>query len=206
MNRQTYRAFRFLVVSVVLLAAVAVAAYAQEAKKWNYKGEVQVQTGWGRFYHGDGLVGSGAEWGAGVGVKPFSGRLRRLGFEFQANRLGVSYLNNVVSQDGAVTAAVGNVLYHFSDSPVQPYVGGGLGALRAKYTHIIKGGAVFGSNEDYVESVNADKMLLSICAGVKARVFRGFAVRPEFRVYDTTMGSGYNFSSVRLSVGFGYYW
>jgi hypothetical protein len=49
-------------------------------------------------------------------------------------------------------------------------------------------------------------MVLNIAAGVKARIARGLAVRPEIRFYNTTMGSGYNFGSLRLSLGIGYYW
>ncbi len=199
------RCFRILV-CIIWAAALVAVVYGQEPNKWNYRGEVLGSVGWGGFYHGDNRIGSGTEWGGSFGVKPFSGKLRRLGFEVQANRLGLAYERGTNLNDGQATAVVGNVLYHFSDSPVQPYVAGGLGVLKANYTQVIKGGAVLGETEDYVSTVNADKMLLNIGAGIKARLVRGLAIRPEIRFYDTTAGTGYNWSSIRLSVGLGYYW
>ncbi len=195
-----------LLLSIMLLAAMSGMANGQDGNTWDYKGEVVGQMGWGRFYHGDGLVGSGAEWGGALGVKPFSGKLRRLGFEVHADRLSIGYELGNNLNEGDVTTVVGNVLYHFSDSSVQPYVAGGLGVLRADYTELIKGGAVLGSTEDYVFRVDTNEMVLNIAAGVKARLVRGLAVRPEVRFYNTTMGSGYNFGSIRLSLGIGYYW
>ncbi len=207
MRHQEHGLYRQVMMISLLSTTLIAAAYGQEQKTtWNYRGEVLGQVGWGSFYHGDHKIGSGAEWGGSFGVKPFSGKLRRLGFEFQANRLDLAYERGVNINDGQATAVVGNVLYHFSDSPIQPYVAGGLGILKADYTEVIKGGAVLGSNEDYVSMVKADKMLLNIGAGVKARLIRGLAIRPEIRFYDTTIGSGYNFGSIRLSVGVGYYW
>lgn len=206
MKHQHFGLHRRILISWLIGTVAVAVAFGQELKKWNYKGEVLGQVGWGSFYHGDHEIGGGTELGGAFGVKPFSGRLRRLGFEFQANTLSLGYERGVNINEGRVTALVGNVVYHFSDSAIQPYVEGGLGALKADYTEMIKGGAVLGSNEDYVYRVKADKMLLNIGAGVKARLVRGLAVRPEIRFYDTTMGSGYNFASIRLSVGLGYYW
>ena len=206
MSHLTYRRCLQILVGVIWVVALIAAVYGQGQQRWNYKGEVLGQVGWGSFSHGDHKIGSGTEWGGGFGVKPFSGKLRRLGFDFQANRLGLAYEQGVNINDGQVTAIVGSVLYHFSDSPIQPYVTGGLGVLKAKYTQVIKGGAILGSNEDYVSTADANKMLLNIGAGVKARLVRGLAIRPEIRLYDTTIGTGYNWSSVRLSVGVGYYW
>jgi len=193
-------------VLIIWVIAVIAAVYGQEQKTWTYKGEVMGQVGWGGFYHGDSKIGDGTEWGGSFGLKPFSGKLQRLGFEIQANRLDVAYERGSNINDGQVTSVVGNVLYHFSNSPIQPYVAGGLGVLKASYTERIIGGAVLGSNEDYVSTVDAQKMLLNIGAGVKARLVRGLAIRPEIRFYNTTIGSGYNFGSIRLSVGLGYYW
>jgi len=206
MRHHGYRRYWRLVVCCIWAAVAVGTAYGQEQKTWNYRGEVLGQVGWGRFYHGDGLVGSGTEWGGGFGVKPFSGRLRRLGFEVQANRLDIAYERGSNVNDGQATAVVGNVLYHFSDSSLQPYVAGGLGVLKADYSQRIRGGAVLGSTEDYVDTVKADHMLLNIGAGIKARLVRGLAIRPEVRFYDTTIGSGYNWASIRFSVGVGYYW
>jgi|GEM_PF-6266516 len=195
-----------LLLSFLLLALACGMVNGQDGNNWDYKGEVVGQIGWGRFYHGDGLVGSGSEWGGALGVKPFSGKLRRLGFEIHADRLSVGYELGNNSNQGNVATVVGNVLYHFSDSGVQPYLAGGFGVLRADYTQLIRGGAVLGSTEDYVFKVDANEMVMNIGAGVKARIVRGLAVRPEVRFYNTTMGSGYNFGSIRLSLGIGYYW
>ncbi len=207
MTHRGYRLWCRILVFIIWAVALVAAVYGQEQPKtWNYRGEVLGQVGWGRFYHGDHQIGSGTEWGGSLGVKPFSGKLRRLGFEFQANRLDLAYERGTNVNDGKATALVGNVLYHFSDSAVQPYVAGGLGILKANYTQLIKGGAILGSTENYVDTVDASKMLLNIGAGIKARLGRGFAVRPEIRFHDTTIGTGYNWASIRLSVGLGYYW
>lgn len=206
MKLRHFAFYRSVLISWVLGATLMVAAHAQERNTWKYKGEIQGQFGWGGLYHGDHKIGSGVEWGGGFGVKPFSGKLRRLGFDVQANSLDLGYQRGNNLNDGQATAVVGSVLYHFSDSSVQPYVTGGLGVLKTDYRQVIKGGAVVGSNEDYSSQVRADKMLLNVGAGMKVRVARGLAVRPEIRLYDTTIGTGYNFSSVRLSVGVGYYW
>ncbi len=206
MTHHGYRRCLRILVCIIWAAALIAVVYGQEPNKWNYRGEVLGQVGWGRFYHGDHQIGSGTEWGGGLGVKPFSGKLRRLGFEVQANRLDLAYERGTNVNDGQATAVVGSVLYHFSDSAIQPYVAGGLGVLKANYTQVIKGGAVLGSTEDYVETVNAEKMLLNIGGGIKARLVRGLAIRPEIRLYDTTIGKGYNWASIRLSVGLGYYW
>jgi hypothetical protein len=42
-------------------------------------------------------------------------------------------------------------------------------------------------------------------AGIKVRIASGLALRPEIRFYDTTIGTGYNWSHMRLSIGVGWH-
>ena len=42
-------------------------------------------------------------------------------------------------------------------------------------------------------------------AGIKVRIASGLALRPEIRFYDTTIGTGYNWSHLRLSIGVGWH-
>ena len=48
--------------------------------------------------------------------------------------------------------------------------------------------------------------LLSVGAGVKAKLIEGLTLRPEVRFHDTTIGSGYNFAGLQVSLGLGYSW
>ncbi len=173
-----------------------------ERKRWIYRGEVFGSIGWGGFWHGDDSLGSGIELGGGVGSRPFQGKLRGLGFEVQVKQLHHDIQHSAThSTNGKALTLIGNVLYHFSDSTVQPYVLGGIGVLKADYV------PSWEYHEGYWRlRVNASKMAINLGVGLKAAIRNNFSIRPELTLIDTTPGSGYNWASLRLSIGVGYHW
>lgn len=180
--------------------------------RWTYQGELFGSIGWGRFYHGDDLLGSGLEFGGGIGFRPFRGVLRGLGFEVHVKQLQHEIQQSPNhSTDGKALTLLGQVLYHFSDSTVQPYVIGGIGLLKANYTQTgysewydLPGWDYH--EEHWTETVDASKMAITFGAGIKAAVNPKLSLRPEISLIDTTPGSGYNWGSFRVSLGVGYHW
>jgi len=184
-----------------------------EKKRWIYQGEVFGTVGWGRFWHGDDSLGSGIELGVGAGFRPFQGKLRGLGFEVRVNQLHHDVQTSAThSTDGKALALLGNALYHFGTSKIQPYVMGGIGILKADYTRTgysdwYDGGPDGEHHEEYwTERVNASKMAINLGVGLKAAIRPNLSIRPELTLIDTTPGSGYNWGSLRVSLGVGYHW
>jgi len=172
--------------------------------EWKYTGEIVGSIGHGRFYHGDDHLGNGLDWGVGFGVRPFSGRLRGLGFEVMVN--GLKFKNAwggdyTYEYKGDMRVITGNALYHFGRSRAQFYLVGGIGALWADYTYRNGYMNTIINDPDYVATLGATKMAINFGAGVKARIVSGLAIRPEIRFYDTTIGTGYNWTHMRLSIG-----
>ena len=78
---------RFLLVGMTAFGLTAqVQAQESRVKDWSYRAEVFGLFGNGRLYNGDNLWGSGLEYGGGIGVRPFSGWMKRIGFEFEGVR------------------------------------------------------------------------------------------------------------------------
>lgn len=198
---------------VAALASASVGAadlFAQDAvRKWNYKREVYGSVGYGRFYHGDNFWGGGLEIGAGAGIRPFSGALRGVGLEVQLLRSGhFVRTSGAHSKEGTATSVAANGVYHFNNRRVQPFVFGGVGMLKADFT--LRGISEWIDAQGHhlertTERVDASKLAVGLGAGVKASIGRGFAIRPEVRFLDTTPGRGWNFGSIRFSIGVGYH-
>jgi opacity protein-like surface antigen len=97
------------------------------------------------------------------------------------------------------------VLYFFSDARSQPYITGGLGALWTKGV----GSITFGGSDPWriTELEFSDRGLAwHVGAGVRIAVTRSVSVRPEFRLYDSTIQSRVNLNLFRGSVAVGYGW
>ena len=172
----------------------------QQSREWKYKGEVSGSLGLGQFYHGDDALGKGPDLAVGFGFRPFSGALRGLGFEVLGNRCAFEKeWGNGYSHDGQMRSITGNALYHFGRSRTQFYVVGGIGMLTADYVSINP------YDPNHVGTVKDSKMATNFGAGVKTRITSRISLRPELRVFDTTIGKGYNWSHVRLSIGLGYH-
>ena len=184
-----------------------------EARKWSYRGEVFGTVGYGSFSHGDDPLGRGMELSAGAGFRPFQGKLRGLGFEVRLRRLQHDIQHSAThSTDGKALTFLGNVLYHFGDSRIQPYVMGGIGILKADYTRHgyserYDGGPDGEYHEEYwTNRVKASKMAINLGVGTKAAITDNLSIRPELNLIDTTPGSGYNWGYLSLSLGVGYHW
>ena len=209
----------FIVFSLALIPSIAPAQQSvdRQNEKWNYQGEVFASIGWGRLWHGDDSLGGGLDLGGGFGLRPFSGRLQGLGFELQFSRLHHEAQHTAThSTSGNALTVTGNILYHFGSSRVQPYVAGGIGALRAD--HVREGYSEWytGDPDDpdswtyHVEywsyRVKGTKMAIKIGGGLKAAITPRMSIRPELCILDTTIGRGYNWSSLKLFVALSYHW
>jgi hypothetical protein len=175
-------------------------------------GEIFGCVGWAGFWHGDHSLGSGMELGGGVGIRPFQGKLRGLGFEAQTKQLHHDIQHSTThSTDGKVMTLIGNTLYHFGDSKLQPYVVGGIGVLKADYTR--RGYSEWYDlpeweyHEEYwTHRVVSSKMAINLGVGFKAAITPSLSVRPELTLIDTTAGAGHNWASLRMSLAVGYHW
>ena len=174
--------------------------------EWKYKTEVFGGAGHGRFLHGDNNLGSGVDLGGGFALRPFSGALHGLGFEIMFNGLGFNQSwSQGYSYNGKMHAITGNILYHFGRSRTQFYFVGGLGGLQADYAFINPYTRDLVDDPHYTEISKGTKIAINLGAGVKYRIISGLALRPEFRMFDTTMGKGYNWTYLRLSIALGYH-
>jgi hypothetical protein len=169
-----------------------------QPQPWRYKVEIFGGAGWGNFHHGDTGYGGGLNWSGGIGVRPFSGILHGLGFEGEisglhfTDRSGTKY-----ESKGDRTVVSGNALYHFGRHNTQFFLLGGFGSFHANYYYQIP---------DSQYQVEGNKMSLNLGLGVKAKIASHLSIRPEVRIFDTTIGSGYNWSSLQLSCGVSYHW
>ncbi len=169
--------------------------------RWAYRGEIFGSFGWAALYHGKHREFSGLDAAAGVGVRPFTGALSGLGFETR-----LSYLGSNVETSSSIVIFSGSALYHFGRSRVQPYLFGGVGALRGERTVIVQIGSgreIF-DEERYQEDWN--KIGFEFGGGVKVALTRNLALRPEFRLLDTTPGKGYNLGVPQVNIALGYHW
>jgi len=199
-----------LALGVLLVPAL----HAQD--EWKYRAEAFGSVGTGRFYNGGNRWGSGMQLGGGVGVRPFDGALGRLGFEARVHNL--NFNNNAsppYSSGGRATSITGGVLWHLSDSVAQPYIVADFGAMRTNFTRR-EGGEWYDVNpdgslgqhhlENRLEQEKVNQFLWGLGLGLKLRLVQHLYVRPELRFDTTTTGRGWNFATVRLAMGCGYYW
>jgi opacity protein-like surface antigen len=188
-------------------------AQEQPAPDWQYKVEVFGNIAHGRFYHGAHVWGKGLDYGGGVGVRPFNGWLRRLGFEVQMARMKKSEeLSAAQSQSLSSRLVMANALYHFhSGTKAQPYVFVGLGHVKADHVRlcrdcILDWDPVTGKpvSRGVTEWRNeGSKMGVTTGVGLKIAVHRHLSIRPELLLVNTTPGSGWNWGWVRLQIGLG---
>jgi len=184
------------------------AADTSDNEKWKYKGEVFGAVGYGRFSHGNNSYGKGLQVEGGVGVRPFSGALDGLGFEFKIVHQNFKRETSPDhSTEGHFNAFIGSAHYHFGDSKVQPYLGGGIGVLKADYTQRILSDWYDEEMNHYIENrvytVNESKMVIRVAGGLKIALTQNFSLRPEFQILDTTAGEGYNWSNIGFTLAAG---
>lgn len=189
-------------------------AQKEQAKTWPYKLEVFGNVAYGRFNTGAHVWGKGFDCGGGIGVRPFSGRLRGLGFEIQLARLNQGELISAANSshlDSRLVSA--NALYHFrGHTRVQPYVLGGVGYVNVDYSRrcvncVFNVDPVTGKLVPvlYDWRTQENKMAVTLGGGLKVAINRHLSVRTELLVVDTTPGSGGNYGWLRLHTGVGFH-
>jgi opacity protein-like surface antigen len=200
---------------ILLLAAASSArpAAAQDWRngQWNYRFEVFGDAARGSFYNGDSNWGSGASYGGGVAVRPFSGWLHRFGFEARAAGLSDATGDSRSSTRLDASLYAFDVVFHPANySRVQPYVLGGVGLVNARYSRDC---SVCVYNRDpltgemtpipYHWETKDTKAGVSVGFGLKVAVQRRISIRSEMLYVDTTPGPGWNWGCLRLQVGVG---
>lgn len=202
-----------LVALLIAAAPTSLAAQDQPGAPWTYTVEMLGTVGSGRLNHGDSRWGSGPDWGVGAEFRPQSGWADRLGFEIQVVRLTDNESSgSQVSQRLRATLVVADVRYHFRrHARLQPYLLGGLGHVRADYTHSctdcvfdrdpVTNLLVSRGREEWRDTVRKNGLALG--AGLTMAVRRHLSIRPELLLADTTTGSGYNLGWVQMQIGLG---
>ncbi len=188
----------------LLVLLLPVGTYAQVLTR-----EVFATIGQGRLFRiDDNPFGSGPNLGAGIGLT----HRRGLGIDFELNRtLGLSArtvpcgIVNLpcegTARQGVTSATIlsGNVRYEFTRARVRPYVTGGLGAFLSRgYSpaiYVSEQRAVFSE-----ELWNDTGLAFNFGAGLRIRLSRSLALRPELRLYSASALSRANLSLFRPSL------
>jgi Outer membrane protein beta-barrel domain len=163
------------------------------------------------FRFEDQTFGDNLNVGGGFGI-----RWSRLGVEFEVNRqlgltpqlarCGVASCSGEARQGVlSSTIASGNLFYQFGESPVRPYVIGGLGAF---WSHSVSSVlTVRGTSGTFSEFETSDTALaVSFGAGLRIAIGRAFSIRPEIRLYDGSLLGRENLTLIRTSIGAAYQW
>ncbi len=195
-----------LVLAMPVVFSLPALAAGAEGGQRDDRTEVFGSFGYGRLLHGSHSLGSGMDLGGGFGIRPFRGKWDRLGLEgsFQQLRFD-SARGTVNSSDGTASTVSGNLLLHFGRSRVRFFVTGGVGVLWADYLSSNPYARSPNGPPIPAEQIRGTQFAFNLGAGVKWRLVRGLALRPEFRMFDTTPGAGYNWTAVRFWCGLAYH-
>ena len=212
---------KFLGLFIVLTSCWPTNAGAQEPVP--LKREIFVSAGWDHLFRFEDISHNGAGIGGGFGLllQP------RFALELEFNSMsGLSprpvpcgafgrFEGGVIvplpcvgtARTGLDSFSVGsaNVRYYFSESRVQPYVSGGLGAAWSK--EFVSNSFPTDTEVTLTEDVrNRAGFSWNIGAGARVFVASRISVRPEIRLYDATILSRQNLTLFRLSMGLGFHW
>ena len=200
-----------------------VQAQESRVKDWSYRAEVFGLFGNGRLYNGDNLWGSGLEYGGGIGVRPFSGWMKRIGFEFEGAHFKSSRTTRSISVFQNQTMDVstfrnldsrllqGSVLYHFrSGTRMQPFGSIGIGRLNANYSFecvncifdVQPGTGALIPRESKSE-YRGGKTGITFGGGLKFAINRHLSVRSQAQWVGMSAGSGINLDALRFQLGLG---
>jgi hypothetical protein len=195
------------------IGVIAFPLQAQEQQKpvWKYRMEFFGNAGFGTFHNGDHFLGNGLDYGAGIGIRPFSGALKGFGVEgWMSHLTGSESKPNISSSLDSRLLAV-SALYHFrGGTRVQPFVSAGMGRIQMEYSYnctdcVFVPDPVTGelvSVPQHWESKGSKNGII-FGGGLKIAVNRHFSIRPELILADTTAGTGPNWNWVRLQIGMG---
>jgi opacity protein-like surface antigen len=200
------------------LASICVSnfAAAQSLHASTPRFEVFGGIGWGHLFRvEDRTFGDRPNIAAGVGVELFP----RVRVEFEINdTVGLTPESTLCGAPPGITCvgeghdgfsrarmATGNVVYFFSNGRTQPYITGGIGTLWSKGV----GSITFGSRNPWIiteQEFHERGLVWHVGTGVRIAVTRRISIRPEFRIYDSTIQSRVNLNMFRGSVAVGYGW
>jgi hypothetical protein len=159
----------------------------------------------------DRTFGNGLNVAGGAGI-----RWSRLGVEFDVNhqlgltpeiaRCGITSCSGTARQGVlSATIASGNLFYQFGESPVRPYVIGGLGAFWSRSVSSVL--TIRGTNGTFSEFETSDTGLaISFGAGLRIAVGKSFSIRPDIRLYDGSLLGRENLTLIRTSIGAAWQW
>ncbi len=157
-----------------------------------YKAELYGGIGYGKFFDDEGSLGSGPTYKAGVGRR-VSNRLA-----VRAEILGIHHTRgDYFHVAGNSLFVLGNAVYFFSKSRVQPYVLAGIGAHKTNYRYSWPGTA----NGEY--RISKTGLAADFGAGVKLFLSRRWSLDPEFRV---AVSRSYYSLANYLSANLTYHW
>ena len=185
---------------VVIAAVVFLMPLLSIAQENRTKWEVFGTAGYGRAYDDEGNIGSGLDLGGGFGYRITP----KVGVEGSFNWFSHTreFGGSPVRFEGTAVSGAANVVYHFSESKVQPFVTGGIGALQ----HEDRSTGLGQVGPPRTKS----GFSYNFGGGVKIFLTKRVALRPEGRVLISNLGSGPGieppFSTFRGSVGIGYHW
>ena len=200
---------RYFLIPVVVLFNLTGHA---EAQPRTVRPEVSASAAWGHLFRAeDRTFGDELNVGAAIGA-----RAARVAVEFELNRMfglapeaapcGLPLC--VGSARSGVTSALvasGNVRYHFGNSRHQPYITGGAGAMRthsiASILYSRNGVGTFEEREE-----NDTGFAFNVGGGVHMPLTDSFSLRPEIRIYDSSVMSRQNLALIRTSIGAAYSW
>jgi len=175
------------IVGPIILMVSPMSAKGQD---YAYQGSVYGGSGFGRFYEDEGSLGSGITYRAGAEWRP----LRRAGFE--AELLGIRFdRGDSFHVEGDAQFVFANAIWYFSQSRVQPYVKGGLGAYRTRY--IVSWPGI------PANKISRNGTAFNLGAGIRFFVDSNWSVNPDFRL---TGGTGYYSLFSYLSISAAYHW
>jgi opacity protein-like surface antigen len=98
------------------------------------------------------------------------------------------------------TIVSANVLYYFGDGRVQPFVAGGVGAMWS--TSVVSLTQVQGNQAVLSDFEERDTgFAFNVGGGFRIALTPHLALRPEIRIYDSSIQSRANLSLVRVDVG-----
>ncbi|MEW6126659.1 MAG: porin family protein [Acidobacteriota bacterium] len=172
------------------------------AQDYTPKGEVFGSIGGGKAYDDEGGIGSGLDFGGGVGYR-ITPKLQIEG-AINTIRHERNFGSGVVFK-GTGTFVSANLLYHFSTKQVQPYVIGGAGFVnhqnRSRFPE-----------DPFTPEVSSSGGAFNFGAGLRVFLNKHISIRPEFRVFvgypDSSRLRSVEapFSVLRGSVSVSYHW
>jgi opacity protein-like surface antigen len=175
------------IVGLIILASCPMSAHGQD---YTYREGIYGGSGYGRFYEDEGSLGSGITYRAGAEWRPL------LRGSFEAELFGIRFhRGDNFHVEGNTQFVLANATWYFRQSRIQPYVKGGLGAYRTRYSFSWPGIPI--------NQISKNGTAVDFGAGVRFFVDRHWSVNPDLRVIG---GVGYYSLFSYFSMSAAYHW